>query len=690
MGKLTDDDKREAIKAIQAGEPLDERYRFLLFDSDRQTELVYNGKTQEICRDELPFQTIEQIDEPRTKGEAESRGTHDDLFSLDARGRQLKGWTNKLIWGDNRLILASLKGREWRDRIRDQGGLKLIYIDPPFNSNANYNIGGKALLGEKKVEVDKVPSLLERMAYRDTWGKGRDSFLAMLYERLQLMHGLLADDGSIYVHCDHHMNSYIRIIMDEIFGNNNFKNEIIWCYTGPGQTVNSFKHKHDTILFYCKNLDNLSFYHENIRVPYKAAFTPARGLHGKKYKDGSDIRKRHDAGKIPEDWWVDFSNVSSYRGELLGYPTQKPKALLKRIVQASSSEGDLIADFFCGSGTLAEVAEELGRKWIAADMGRFAIHTTRKRLLTTQRRLKEEQKPYRAFEILNLGKYERQHYMGANANLPLEQQEQQRRLKHEEYIRMILKAYRAVPLANSGRFHGSKNGRMVAIGSLVYPVTRDEIDALSQACFAHGCLQVDVLAFAFDHGLQAHLHARKQKTDIAVEIRLKKIPHEVFNKRLVEEGREEIKFYDLAYVEVKEHWHKKGTKGEVSKSKADEVSVEIVNFVNDYDAETREAAEEHVQHYYDWIDYWSVDFDWESKPETLREYSNDDPETYTLKRSGDYIFENEWQSFRTREDRAVDLSSARHPIPPQRKFKVAVQAIDIFGNDSMTVLNLTC
>ena len=226
MLKLSEREKQEIIRHLEQDKALPEHYRFLLFDDKREVELVWNGKTSEVCSTVLPFQTIEQVDEPRTErgGSAYSAS----LFSVDPRGRQLKGWTNKLIWGDNKLILSSLKNGPLRDEIQAQGGLKLIYIDPPFDVGADFSmdieIGGDSFT--------KKPNILEEIAYRDTWGRGADSFIAMIYERLVLMRDLLADDGSIYVHCDWRLTAHLRQILEEIFGQNNYRNEIIWKRKG--------------------------------------------------------------------------------------------------------------------------------------------------------------------------------------------------------------------------------------------------------------------------------------------------------------------------------------------------------------------------------------------------------------------------------------------------------------------------
>src|SRR3989339_219342 len=220
MPRLTEQEQQEIIRFIEADRALPEKYRFLLFEDKREVELVWNGKTSEVCNIVLPFQVIEQVDEPRAEKDTRLQM---DLFSLDARGRQLKGWTNKLIWGDNKLILSSLKNGPLREEIEKQGGIKLFSIDPPFDVGADFSmdieIGGDTFT--------KKPNILEEIAYRDTWGKGADSFIAMIYERLVLMRDLLAEDGSIYVHCDPRVNSFVRLVMNEIFGTSRFNNEIV-------------------------------------------------------------------------------------------------------------------------------------------------------------------------------------------------------------------------------------------------------------------------------------------------------------------------------------------------------------------------------------------------------------------------------------------------------------------------------
>ena len=248
MPKLTEQEKQEIIRYMEEDKPLPDKYRFLLFEDKREVELVWNGKTDEVCNVVLPFQTIEQVDEPR-KEKDPAYNYNNSLLTFDSRGRQDKGWTNKLIWGDNKLILSSLKNGPMREEIERQGGLKLIYIDPPFDVGADFSmdieIGDETFI--------KNPNILEEIAYRDTWGKGADSFISMIYERLKLMRDLLADDGSIYVHCDWRVNSNLRLILNEIFGTDYLINEITWRRHYSHNDGNKYGIITDTIFWYRKS-----------------------------------------------------------------------------------------------------------------------------------------------------------------------------------------------------------------------------------------------------------------------------------------------------------------------------------------------------------------------------------------------------------------------------------------------------
>ena len=235
--------------------------------------------------------------------------------------------------------------------------------------------------------------------------------------------------------------------------------------------------------------------------------------------------------------------------EEVGYPTQKPEALLERIIKASSNEGDLVADFFSGSGTTIAVAEKLGRKWIGSDLGKFAIHTTRKRMISVQRELKEKGQNYRAFEILNLGKYEIQHYIGINLNEREEQKIQQQQAKEKDFIKLIIRAYKAEKIENFRCFVAKKAGRLVAVGPLNTPTSRLFVAEVIAECQEKKITKLDILSFEFEMGLspQAQDEAKAKGIDLA----LKYIPRDVFDKRAIEKNQ--IQFHDVNYIEIKPH-----------------------------------------------------------------------------------------------------------------------------------------
>ena len=747
MSLLNEQEKQEIVRHIEAGRPLPEKYRFLLFDDQREVELVWNGKTSEVCNVVLPFQTIEQVDEPRSEKTLQQQP---DLFDPHS-GRQITGWANKLIWGDNKLILSSLKNGHLRAEIEAQGGLKLIYIDPPFDVGADFAMN--ISIGDDS--FSKRPSILEEIAYRDTWGKGADSFIAMIYERLSLMRDLLAEDGSIYVHCDWRVNAYLRLVLDEVFGKENFRNEIIWRRSYSHNDGNKFGVITDTIFWFSKSPNWL---YNKIFIPrtedetvqeypyldevtgkrYKSVsmnaagqgeprifgiqglLSPPKGRHWiwtqdridkaltegviffssngvPRYKQfASDIE-----GKQTQNLWSDFMAVSSQANELLGYPTQKPEALLERIIKASSHEGDLVADFFCGSGTTAAVAEKLGRKWIASDLGKFAIHTTRKRLIGVQRQRKASNQPYRAFEILNLGKYERQHYIGVNPNLRELEKQQQLAAKEAAFLTLILHAYRAEPTSGYTTFHGKKAGRMVAVGPVNLPVTRLFVEEIILECRKQQISRVDILGFEFEMGLFPNaLNEAKAK---GIDIAPKYIPADVFDKRAVEKNQ--VVFHDVAFIEVKPIVKDNTVAVQLTdfsvfytqdsianaennlKENASKIVVErgqIIKVSKDKQGITR--REVLTRDWVDWIDYWSVDLDFESKQEIIRQTN---PETGASEEvwTGDYVFENEWQSFRTKKDRTLELTSVAKEVPHGRR-KIAVKVVDIFGNDTMTIVEV--
>ncbi|MFA6397232.1 MAG: site-specific DNA-methyltransferase [Candidatus Paceibacterota bacterium] len=698
---LSNNEKRDVIKFLEAGEPLPEKYRFLLFKDDREVELVWNGKTEEVTNVVLPFQTIEQIDEPREGKEFGDGGT---LF--DMSGKQITGWTNKLIWGDNKLILSSLKNGPLRKEIEAQGGLKLIYIDPPFDVGADFSMDIKIGDGEDEESFTKKPSVIEEIAFRDTWGNGVDSFIAMIYERLKLMHDLLAEDGSIYVHCDWRLNSCMRLILDEIFGKDNFTNEIIWKYFGPNSSKKNYPKKHDTILFYSKT-DSKIFNFDACLVDYdeKAiARYDKTDKDGKKYKiyfdkDGKEIRAYLKEGTPTEIFEIPF--IQGIETQKTDYPTQKPEKLLERIIKASSNDGDLIADFFCGSGTTLAVAEKLNRKWIGSDLGKFGIHSTRKRMIGIQRELKKAGKDFRAFEILNVGKYERENFLNINEDLRAEQKAKQAERKEKEFVKLILSAYKAEAVESFINIVGKKRDRLIAVGPINTPVSSELIRQIVSECKEKNITKIDVLGFDYEMGLDF-----SQYKDQNIDILFKKIPREVFDKKAVEKGQ--VKFYDVAFLEVEAIISGKGNSKELS-IKLTDFSV-FYNQDNDgeieealkpgsskivvkngqvikinKDKQTENVSEEILtKKWSDWVDYWAIDYDFTDRKEIIKVIKDGtEKEVWT----GSYIFDNEWQEFRTKKKRSLELVSAPKELP-KGTYKVAVKIVDIFGNDTTRVIDV--
>lgn len=763
--ELTETEKRDLIKLIEQGRPLPDKYRFILFADKREVELVWNGKTREVTTAVLPFQTLEHIDEPRKESGADAQ------MGLDVGGRQVKGWTNKLIWGDNKLILSSLKSGALRRQIEDAGGLKLIYIDPPFDVGADFSvdieIGGETF--------HKEPNLLEQIAYRDTWGRGADSFLAMIYERLNLMRDLMHEEGSIYVHCDSRVNAFLRVALDEVFGREQFVNQIVWkrshAHSDSGQGAEHYGRLHDVI--YLFNRGRSAAFNQQY-TPYEAEYieryySSIEPETGRRYwldnlqgpggaakgnpryevfgvtrywrysrermqeliaagrvvqtAPGTVPKYKRYLDEMPgrpvQDVWMDTKSLAGLgagESERLGYPTQKPESLLERIIKTSSNKGDLVADFFVGSGTTAAVAEKLGRKWIATDLGKFGIHTTRKRLIQVQRELKATGKPFRAFEVLNLGRYERQAYLNVSGRLTGKKKEEALARKEGEFRDLILRAYKAEPLGSSGFFHGKAGGRLVVVGPINLPVGRLFVEEVITECRKRGASRVDVLAFEFEMGLfPAVLDEAKRK---GIDLAPKTIPPEVFDKRAVDKGQ--VRFHDVAYIEIKP---------QLDKHNALRLSVELTDFSVFYSqglaesitAELKAGKSEVLcdqgklikvskdkngtvtrevltKQWTDWVDYWAVDFDYESRKEIIQVPKNLGVEgelpglavttefiEFQDQWTGSYIFENEWQSFRTRKSRDLELRSAPHEYEKPGRYTVAVKVVDIFGNDTMSL-----
>ena len=692
--ELSERDKQFIIDCIQRGEPLPTRFRQTLFEDPQTLELVWSGKTTEVEKTVLPFQSIEQIDEPRENLKEPAKL---DLFSVDeTSGRQGGGWTNKLIWGDNKLILSSVANGPLRQEIENAGGLKLVYIDPPFDIGADFSVDVEV----GKESVIKSPSLIEEIAYRDTWGRGKDSYTSMLFERLLLIRELLAQDSCIVVHCDWHVQHVIRCLLDEVFGASQFVNEIVWHYYNKYSAAKAcFPRAHDNLYVYRKGDSNAINETREMRdSPVRQLVRENVGgvLKNKRDENGSILYQEVVDKKVDDVWRIPAMQPAS--SEWTGYDTQKHHDLLQRIIEAFSNPTELVADFFCGSGTTLAVAEKLGRKWIGADLGRFAIHTTRKRLIAVQRELKQQDKPYRSFEILNLGKYERQFFIGVDPTQPEKVRLEQSRLKEEQYLELILTAYSAERSSQSAPFHGFKGPIVVLVGPIDAPVTKSVVQNAIKKAKEMNITKVDIIGFEFEMGIKPALQddARQE----GVTLSLKYIPNDVFDKRAIEKGQ--VKFYDVAYVEAKINRSKFTVTVDVTdfgvfyrqedsdliaaqlKKGVSKVIVDkgkIVKITKDKDGKV--SHEVLTNQWSDWIDYWAVDFNFGTKQELIRiREEGAEKQVWT----GGYIFQNEWQSFRTKKDRSLELQSAPHEYLEAGSYKIAIKVIDIFGNDTTKII----
>ncbi len=526
------------------------------------------GEKIPIEKPNLPFQVVETINRPRLKDLEENLLDLAQFYPENEYPENYpKGWKNLLIWGDNKLVISSLIKQGWA------GKINLIYIDPPFFTGADFTV--RTQVGDE--EIEKEPSIIEERAYKDTWSGGIASYLKYMYERLVLMRELLAENGSIYVHLDWHVGHYVKVMMDEIFGYENCRNEIVWCYTGPSRQTKDFPDKHDIIYRYVKNIDNFIFNINEIRIPYKELHTDkGKGskIWGKQGKlQNEEVRRKYlDKGKLPEDFWMDIPSGGHISPiERLDFGTQKPEALLKRIILVSSNVGDIVADFFSGSGTTLAVAEKLGRRWIGSDLSKFAIQVTRKRLLDIydSKNLLDENKekysyPARPFELWNIGNYETVYWQE----------------KQDEYFVFMLKLYQAQPLTGFRYLHGRKGERTVHIGPLNAPVTMEEVEKVVVECRANNFNKADILGWEWSYEVNelAKELAKKNGVDlkfvqipsvneiksslVGLDLQLLKVPDQVVEKELAKY----IKFPEVAYLEFE------------TKVKKDEVILKITDF----------------------------------------------------------------------------------------------------------------
>jgi len=598
-----------------------------------RTELIWEGKYDEygnrrevdIAGASMPLQRIETVDEPRSREEVQGM-----LF--DPQKSHVDDFRNMLIWGDNKLVMASLL-KEYK------GKIDLIYIDPPFDVGADFTMD--LLIGDGDDEINKDQSTLEMVAYRDMWGRGVDSYIQMVYERLVLMKELLSEKGSIYVHCDSRVSAYLRILLDDIFSKENFLNEVIWSYASGGASKRFFARKHDTIFYYAKT-EKYTF---NILKDksYNREFKPYRFKGVEEFKDEIGW---YTLVNMRDVW--DLSMVGRTSSERVDYPTQKPETLLRRLITASSNEGDLVADFFCGSGTTGAVAEKLGRRWIMADLGRFAIHTSRKRLIEVQRALHAEHQPYRSFDVYNLGRYERQWW-----------QKESLKGADEEHRRVVLEFYRAEALVNSPSplLHGRKAGAYVHVDKIDSIFTRGEARQVAQAVKQAGGREVNCLAWEFEMDLRMACDALEQ--EFSVKIKLIPIPREIMERN----RKEPPPFLEVATLTAEPVYHT------VDKQRV--VDIKLTKFLPSLaevpSKELEALRERAVESGFDFIDFWAVDFD----------YHPNRP------------FNHHWQVFRTRKNRALPtISNLQYEYDKPGKHTACVKVVDVFGVDTSITLDV--
>ena len=650
-----------------------------------KTELVWPGKYNEdgtlkdVPRVSLPFQVIETVNVSRATREAQ-KATSLGLFDVydGKEGDTFEaGWRNKLIWGDNLLVMGSLLEKF-------AGKIDLIYIDPPFATGADFSF--KTSIGDSGEEIHKEQSAIEEKAYRDTWARGSESFAQMMYERLVLIRELLSDVGSVYVHIGPNVNHLVRAICDEIFGADRSSNEIIWRRSFGHSDSRRYGIIHDAILYYPKGegciwheqrqpadkdyIDTFfDQYDEERGERYQRLSLSAGGLSGGGYDyEYKGVRtlwrcpietlRKHDSegrlhwpkkkGGVPrlkkyesehegvplQDIWSDISKIHNQSAQLTGYATQKPEALLERIIKVSSNEGSLVADFFCGSGTTLAVAERLGRRWIGCDLGRWGTHVTRKRMLGI-----ENCKP---FEVLNLGRYERQYWHGVtfsdSRGKPHAEQ------AFYEYLAFILKLYGAQPVAGLAQLHGKKGKAMIHIGAVDAPVTISEIDAAVAECARLKQGELHVLGWEWEMGLYDLMVEAAKK--MGVKLLLLIIPREVMEQQAADKG--DVRFFELAYLEAQIKQPKKLT-----------AQVALKDFVIPNTELIPEEVRSKVKKWSDYIDYWAVDWD----------FRND-------------TFMQGWVAYRTRKDRTLPLTCDAHTYEKAGNYRILVKVIDIFGNDT--------
>ncbi len=598
-----------------------------------------------------------------------------------------KEWMNRLIYGDNLLAMQALLSGDPSSGLQSmRGKIDLIYIDPPFDSKADY----RTKITLPGVDLEQKPTVIEQFAYADTWKDGTVSYLKMLYPRLVLMRELLSDKGSIYVHIDWHVGSYVKVILDEIFGKDNFVNEIIWNYDGPqSPSPVKFGSKHDTILRYSKNIGNTftgqMYFTQEVDESYS---TLKRDEHGAfriqgvgDYTDESIERLRKEnriytakGGKIYlkyyfeekdgklfkqkkiGDVWTDITQLSTaIQKEKLDYGTQKPEALLERIIQASSNEGDIVADFFMGSGTTGAVAEKLGRKWIMSDLGKPASLVTRKRLID------QEAEP---FLYQAIGDYQKEAFSSAKMY---------RRVGDLSHV--VLQLYGAIPFADVEQ-HQRNLGYIKENKTLVLVDSPNKMTGLAtlkraqelRNSFMGGWQKVIVLGWNFTYDITEAIQSLDDdKLEVLVipPDLLDKLKTKASYKKLVDSGK--IRFSSLQYLRVKPIEKEKAENGQEKIKIALDTYVLLSPDNLPLDDKDKEKLSDLIaRDPLALIEYWSIDPDYDGA-----------------------TFRSRWQDYRGNTENDEDALHVVYKtelvVPKKDKRTVCIKAVDVFGFESVVI-----
>lgn len=563
------------------------------------------------------------------------------------------GWFNRLIHGDNLFAMQALLNGDPETGLPSmRGKIDLIYIDPPFDSKADYRT--KITLPNGNVE--QKPTVLEQFAYSDTWADGTISYLKMLYPRLCLMKELLSDQGSIYVHCDWHAGHYLKVILDDIFGKDNFVNEVIWNYHDPAGTVSDrYKRKHDNIFVYAKNDSVRLFNLDAVRVPYSEG-TQKQAETGQ--ISFGRVTKLNEFGKVREDVW-EIPIINSQAKERVAYATQKPEKLLEIILKASSNENSIVADFFGGSGTTAAVAEKLGRRWITSDLGKPSTMIMRKRLIDIP-----DCKP---FLYHSIGDYSREAFLS---------DKQYKRVS--DLARVVMRLYGALPFdsedapVNVG--HIRDESTLVVVDSPNKVTNANTIKRAMELrdSFMGGWKKVIILGwnFSFDIGDKLSVMNKSECEVLVIPPDLLDLLRKKDYKDLVDGNK--IRFNSLQYLTIK-----KPTVSTANEDGKETLNIELDNYVLlspdnlPLDDKSKAVVQQIMaESPLDLIEYWSIDPDYDGQ--TFRSVWQDYRENTN----------NDDDPLRVIHDAHIVVSKVDH------KRKICVKAVDVFGFESMAVVDL--